>query len=512
MILFFFAFLGARSGDVTRRENWRAEHDLQIAESTMQLQRMEILGTTALARGMQAVVETLCDVVFGLSAGWRVQKSSRKVDAYFGKPMEDCKFLDVVQPLDRERVRAMLEGVANTQIPQCLPSTLQLHRKWRVATLTIVSIGGTSEGYLVGVNAESEEVPAEEEWVLDLVPPAVALHEGEKEELQSEAAGSIPSTTPSGCIFGKVKAALSDACAGDQDLIVALERLSSMGGQEHWLLDVDDLEIDRDPHAPVLGRGSFGTVVPASLNGIPVALKVPRATYNARALPALFNELRVLRRLRHPCIVLFLGVCICTRSVRVLLVFERLFGNTLTKEVVPPPDGPSPADRRQMLLEIASALRFLHAQRPNIVHGDVKSDNVFVEHVGSGKRAKLLDFGLACLMTLHAEPFGGTARWRAPETMSRVPGVHPGTPADVFSFGCLIYFTIIGRGPLQDCTPDEVRQLAHQGYVPSLTWPQSSVPLQIEAISLVHTCLTFDPALRPTMDVVQGGLQRWPVF
>eukprot|EP00812_Abedinium_dasypus_P015749 NODE_939_length_1304_cov_333.742194.p1 GENE.NODE_939_length_1304_cov_333.742194~~NODE_939_length_1304_cov_333.742194.p1 ORF type:complete len:428 (+),score=108.12 NODE_939_length_1304_cov_333.742194:3-1286(+) len=426
--------------------------------------------------------------------------------------MGDREFLEFVQPVDRPHIGRVLKRVADTQIPQCLPSTLQVHSDLRVATLIIVSIGGVSEGYLVGVNVESEGVHAGEELAVDLVPPGCLLRDGEKEELQSEAGGLVPSTTLSGCIFGKVKAALSNACGGaDQSLMGTLERLCHLGEEEHWLLDVDEFNIEQP--STMLGKGGFGMTLTANFRGSPVALKVPAPMQEnpLAVLPAFFNELRVLRRVRHPHIVLFFGAAIEARTLSIVLAFERLFGHTLTDEVTPPPDGPSPAGRRQMLLEIAGALRFLHDQRPSIVHGDVKSDNVFVEHVGSGRRAKLLDLGLARLMGHHMEAFGGSVRWAAPEVLSPWPGVHPGTAADVFSFGRLIYFAVLGQTPHRDCTKNELHQLACRGHVPSLAWPESCAALQIEAMSLTHTCLMLDPAVRPAMDVVQGRLHHWPI-
>ena len=51
----------------------------------------------------------------------------------------------------------------------------------------------------------------------------------------------------------------------------------------------------------------------------------------------------------------------------------------------------------QLLLQIASALEFLHSRKPAIVHRDVKSSNVLISQAWL---AKLADFGLlACRLS-----------------------------------------------------------------------------------------------------------------
>ncbi|XP_078616263.1 uncharacterized protein LOC144884686 [Branchiostoma floridae x Branchiostoma japonicum] len=50
-----------------------------------------------------------------------------------------------------------------------------------------------------------------------------------------------------------------------------------------------------------------------------------------------------------------------------------------------------------ILVEVAKGLAYLHASR--ILHNDLKTDNVMVGHVGKdGIRAKIIDFGSACLL------------------------------------------------------------------------------------------------------------------
>eukprot|EP00972_Heterocapsa_arctica_P069226 10227957-Heterocapsa_arctica.AAC.1 len=57
-----------------------------------------------------------------------------------------------------------------------------------------------------------------------------------------------------------------------------------------------------------LGRGGFGAVMEGTFCSLPVAVKV--FNHDHRIDPSCLNELHVLRHLRHPNIVIFLGACV----------------------------------------------------------------------------------------------------------------------------------------------------------------------------------------------------------
>src|SRR6056300_877308 len=58
----------------------------------------------------------------------------------------------------------------------------------------------------------------------------------------------------------------------------------------------------------------------------------------------------------------------------------------------------------QIVRDVAQGLRFLHASKPPILHGDLKAKNILID---SRFRAKLADFGLATKSTgaLSGTPF-----------------------------------------------------------------------------------------------------------
>lgn len=100
-------------------------------------------------------------------------------------------------------------------------------------------------------------------------------------------------------------------------------------------------------------------------------------------------------------------------------------------------------ERESYTLQIAQALAYLH-DVCNIIHCDVKPENILITKVNGKNIAKLTDFGLAMLMkpgeNLRALSKGaGTPAYVAPELLNRICGWHFISYAtDMFSFGIVL--------------------------------------------------------------------------
>lgn len=289
------------------------------------------------------------------------------------------------------------------------------------------------------------------------------------------------------------------------------EKVARIGRRERWLLPCADLRL---LPSRIIGSGGFGVVVAARFHGLTVAVKVPRSASlisDIHSLPSLLNELRVLRWVRHPNVVLFHGACVDPASAEIGLVFEWVKGARLDDFVMPPPATPSPLVRYHIVLGVSCALEYLHSQRPPILHGDLKPSNVLVETLISGARAKLVDFGLSRRLTRRTLALGGTDRWLAPEVI-RDPELPLALSSDVFSFGRLAFLAVTGQDPVKGLPADVIVRMAKLGITPSLHWPESEpVPLAAECRILCDRCLKDDPNERPAMAEVRAEAGAWPL-
>lgn len=101
-----------------------------------------------------------------------------------------------------------------------------------------------------------------------------------------------------------------------------------------------------------------------------------------------------------------------------------------------------------IILQCAEALHYIHSN--DIVHCDIKTENILITEVQSTKRrqlqVRLLDFGLArSLRTSRmTASLSGTPHYVAPE---RIRGEPPSPSSDIYGLGILFYELLTGKVP-----------------------------------------------------------------
>ena len=212
------------------------------------------------------------------------------------------------------------------------------------------------------------------------------------------------------------------------------------------------------------------------------------------------DEMRHLSTLRHPCITTVMGAVISNTEEPMLVMelmehgslYDVLHNETMVieGEVVLP-----------ILRDIAQGLRFLHSATPQVIHGDLKAQNILVD---SKFRAKVADFGLSQKKKLGAS---GTPLWMAPELLR---GESVNTAAsDVYSFGIILYELYSRKDPYQGEEHGQVlRQVCDQKVNKRPPIPSSMPPA---IASLMSECLVKPPGSRPTFDELDNRIRRLDV-
>jgi tRNA A-37 threonylcarbamoyl transferase component Bud32 len=159
----------------------------------------------------------------------------------------------------------------------------------------------------------------------------------------------------------------------------------------------------------------------------------------------ILNEARLTATLSHPGIVM-LHDAVEDGDER-YLIMEYVEGATLRDHLAPGPVHPAAAV--ELADQVGEALAYAH--RRNIVHGDVKPENILLAADG---RPRLLDFGVARL-TPEAGPSAsvthGTAAYAAPEVLA---GQTPSAASDVYSLGAVLHEMVTGLLPGETADPD----------------------------------------------------------
>ncbi|MGH2951505.1 MAG: serine/threonine-protein kinase, partial [Solirubrobacterales bacterium] len=265
----------------------------------------------------------------------------------------------------------------------------------------------------------------------------------------------------------------------------------------------DELVMERFRLLELIGSGGMGTVYRAFDERLQrqVAVKEVVGGEPGRVL----REAQAAARLNHPGIVTLYELG--ERAGRVLLVSELVPGSTLTE--LRDAGELSDRDVGELAADLCDALAHAHAH--GVVHRDVKPENVIVrDDQQAGKRAKLMDFGIARIngsdsLTATGEVVG-TLAYMSPE---QAEGSAVGPPSDVYSLGLTVYELWAGENPVAGRSPAETaRRIGTE--LPPLAEYRPDLPRGLA--TAIDACLAPEPELRPDptglRDRIEADLDR----
>ncbi|KAK0144980.1 Serine/threonine-protein kinase D3 [Merluccius polli] len=244
----------------------------------------------------------------------------------------------------------------------------------------------------------------------------------------------------------------------------------------------------------VLGSGQFGIVYGGKhrKSGRDVAIKViDKMRFPTKQESQLRNEVAILQNLHHPGIVNL--ECMFETPERVFVVMEKLHGDML--EVILSSERSKLPERTTKFLvtQILVALRHLHFK--NIVHCDLKPENVLLASAEPFPQVKLCDFGFARIIGEKSfrRSVVGTPAYLAPEVL-RSKGYN--RSLDMWSVGVIVYVSLSGTFPFNE-DEDINDQIQNAAFMyPPTPWKDISA----EATDLINNLLQVKMRKRYSVD------------
>uniref|UniRef100_A0A452QVM1 Serine/threonine-protein kinase n=1 Tax=Ursus americanus TaxID=9643 RepID=A0A452QVM1_URSAM len=244
----------------------------------------------------------------------------------------------------------------------------------------------------------------------------------------------------------------------------------------------------------VLGSGQFGIVYGGKhrKTGRDVAIKIiDKLRFPTKQESQLRNEVAILQNLHHPGVVNL--ECMFETPERVFVVMEKLHGDML-EMILSSEKGRLPEHITKFLItQILVALRHLHFK--NIVHCDLKPENVLLASADPFPQVKLCDFGFARIIGEKSfrRSVVGTPAYLAPEVL-RNKGYN--RSLDMWSVGVIIYVSLSGTFPFNEDEDihDQIQNAAFM-YPPN-PWKEISH----EAIDLINNLLQVKMRKRYSVD------------
>ena len=259
-----------------------------------------------------------------------------------------------------------------------------------------------------------------------------------------------------------------------------------------------------------LGHGSYAIVKEVELNEKKYAAKQlhgllfesATAQQKSEMLSRFADECNLLRSVKHPNIVEFVGVHLDVASQLPLLVMELL--DATWSSYLETHGVPDTATYHNVLCDVANGLHFLHQQSPPIIHRDLSANNVLLS---STRQAKISDLGVAKVLNFTPSQLSrmtkapGTPAYMPPEALTDAPTYT--TSIDVFSFGILILHTLCGEWPMPDAPtqvdPENLDRIVAVTEFERRRRFVDKIECQHSLMKQIEQCLHNNPKNRPDM-------------
>lgn len=215
------------------------------------------------------------------------------------------------------------------------------------------------------------------------------------------------------------------------------------------IIDPSNLERGR-----YISEGAFGRVYLGTYNNMKVAIKCYyRYCDNKEIIEESFlKEVEILSMLRHPNILLYMGMSYDKDTNEWMMVSEYLSNGSLYDHLYK--DNVANLPKKfipNMIQQIINAMCYTHSKK--FVHCDLKSSNILIDEQW---QIKVADFGLSkkiIRLDRKHDTRVGTFQWMAPEILRNCPNTWE---SDVWAFGLIVWEILFQKIPFKGMTRKQI--------------------------------------------------------
>jgi serine/threonine protein kinase/tetratricopeptide (TPR) repeat protein len=235
----------------------------------------------------------------------------------------------------------------------------------------------------------------------------------------------------------------------------------------------------------ILGQGGFGSVFRVADQfeyGKTLALKkIKSDVISTKAINVFKHEFKFLISLVHPNLVKVYDFDIDKDTNELFFTMEYIQGKSLFKSLK---ESFSWEKVENNLIQASRALSYIHSK--DIIHYDIKPDNIFIDDYG---KLKIMDFGFAG--SKNTTEIRGTMQFIAPELIQKKNVTHK---IDFFSLGVTFYFSITGKLPFKGKDKQEIISNAIKGEFVPLEELRKDIPKKL--VRVISKMMQPDPDKR----------------
>eukprot|EP00026_Physarum_polycephalum_P000443 Phypoly_transcript_00444.p1 GENE.Phypoly_transcript_00444~~Phypoly_transcript_00444.p1 ORF type:complete len:909 (-),score=141.61 Phypoly_transcript_00444:1068-3794(-) len=228
------------------------------------------------------------------------------------------------------------------------------------------------------------------------------------------------------------------------------------GERRAYKIDFSSVEI-----LDLIGSGSFGHVYRGTYRGADVAIKkLKHQNMDKKQLQEFTQEAAIMVGLRHPNILLFMGVCL--EPAKLCIITELMSRGSLY-DLLRDQNMEIPFNLSvRMAIDCLKGLQFIHSA--GFVHRDLKSPNLLVD---KSWNIKIADFGLSCGKQQASEEVQVSLLWTAPEILKLEKNCYT-ERSDMYSFAVILWELMSRQVPFTGVNAAAIHAAVVEGARPTI--------------------------------------------